>query len=223
MTAKYLLLAALLLATGAQTRAQLLAFDLSNNSDAPVPASSITKTLLEKQKYEPISTTKRVEWFFLRTIGPDSLFNGMISAGIGTARDMPEEYGPHTEGWVKRYGMRFTGIATSNAMEAGFGAALREDPRYFSAIGKPFGARLLNVIVMTFVARRPDGTKAPAYGRFMAITGSNFLSNTWRADAEATSSAAISRTALGFAAHMADNAFQEFWPSVRKHVGPHLR
>jgi hypothetical protein len=220
MMAKYWILAAVLLAVGTAAPAQTPVADSSKKPDDPVPADSITKSPSATQRYVPISGTKRVEWFFVRTVGPESLFTGLFTAGIGTARDTPEEYGPHAEGFVKRYGMRFTGVATSNAMEAGLGSLWGEDPRYFRATGRPLSARLLNVMVMTFVARRPDGRKAPAYARYMAITGSNFLSNTWRADSEATTSAAISRTAIGFAAHMADNAFQEFWPSLRKHVDP---
>ena len=34
-------------------------------------------------------------------------------------RQTPSEYGPHWEGYGKRYGIRLTGIATGNAMEAG--------------------------------------------------------------------------------------------------------
>jgi hypothetical protein len=54
----------------------------------------------------------------------------------------------------------------------------------------------------------------------MAITGSNFLSNTWRANSEADTSSALTRTALGFVGHLVDNTFQEFWPELKKHTGP---
>jgi hypothetical protein len=215
---KYWILAAVLMGSGAAVQAQIPPAETSSKPDAPVAvaADSIRKSPSESQQYEPISGTKRVEWFFVRTVGPESLLTGLFTAGIGTARDKPEEYGPHIFGFAQRYGMRFTGTATSNAMEAGIGALWGEDPRYFSAMGKPFRARVANVIVMTFVARRHDGRKSPAYARYMAITGSNFLSNTWRADSEAKTSSALTRTAIGFAAHLADNTFQEFWPSVKK-------
>jgi hypothetical protein len=188
--------------------------------DAPVPADSITKSPSEKQIYVPISGTKRLEWFFVRSAGPESLVAGAFTAGIGTARDKPFEYGPHWDGFSKRYGMRFTGIATSNAIEAGLGAVWGEDPRYFRATGRPFLGRVRNVLVLTVVARRRNGKYAPSYARFVAIPGSNFLSNTWRADSEANASSALTRTALGFLGHLVDNAFQEFWPEFKKHTGP---
>jgi len=188
--------------------------------DAPVPADSIRKSPTTQQAYLPISGEKRMAWFFVRSVGPESLLAGLFTAGIGTARNKPEEYQPHFAGFAKRYGMRFTGVATSNAMEAGFGAVWGEDPRYFRAEGQPFGRRIRNVMVMTFAARRRDGHLEPAYARYIAIPGNNFLSNTWRADSEATTNAALTRTLWGFVARMADNAYQEFWPSVKHKILP---
>jgi hypothetical protein len=188
--------------------------------DTPVPADSITKSPSQKQVYVPISGTKRFEWFFVRSVGPESLVAGAFTAGIGTARDKPVEYGPHWDGFSKRYGMRFTGIATSNAIESGLGAVWGEDPRYFRATGRPFLGRVKNVLVLTVVARRRNGRYGPSYARYMAIPGGNFLSNTWRADSEANASSALTRTALGFVGHLVDNAFQEFWPEFKKHTGP---
>lgn len=156
----------------------------------------------------------RAGWVVDSTMGPASLAGGAISAGFGTAFNLPEEYGTHWEGFGKRYGMRLTGIATSNVMEAGIGSIWGEDPRYLRVSGRPFGARVGNVIKMTFLAQDRQGRTMPAYGRFIAITGSNFLSNTWRADSEATNSRATVRVSLGFLGRMASNAWQEFWPDV---------
>jgi hypothetical protein len=223
MKLRHWILVFVLTIVGSTAKPQTPAADRSNKPDAPVAADSITKSPSEKQDYEAISGRRRVDWFFVRTVGPESLFAGLFTAGIGTARDKPSEYGPHVEGFTKRYGMRFTGVATSNAMEAGLGAVWGEDPRYFRANGKPLPARIKNVVVLTFVARRRDGRYAPAYARYLAITGNNFIANTWRADSEATTNAALTRAALGFAGHLADNAFQEFWPNLRKHVEPPKR
>ena len=114
--------------------------------------------------------------------------------------------------------MRFTGIATGNAMEAAFGSLWGEDPRYFRATGQSVKGRIKNVIVMTFMARQADGTMAPAYARYIGTSGNNFLSNTWRADSASGVGDACLRTALGFAGRMGGNGFAEFWPTVTKHL-----
>jgi len=169
-------------------------------------------------RYQPISGRQRLNWTVNSTIGPTSLAAGAFSAGFGTAMNRPREYGPHWEGYGKRYGMRFTGIATGNLMEASLGALWGEDPRYFRASGQSVKGRIRNVIVMTFVARQADGDLAPAYARYAGISGNNFLSNTWRADSESGLGDACLRTALGFAGRMGGNAFAEFWPTLTRHL-----
>lgn len=211
--ARWLLINSLLLVPIA-SRAQTS--DPANPSaEKPVSAGSVTRSPLQRSLYEPITPKQRVEWFMIHTAGPHSLLLGLVAAGYGTAIDKPEEYGPHWEGFGKRYGMRFTGVATGNAMEAAFGSLWGEDPRYFRTRARPLSKRVRNVIVMTFVTRRSDGHFAPAYARYLATPGNNFLSNTWRADSEATVSSALVRTLIGFAGRMAENAYQEFHPTFR--------
>ncbi len=166
----------------------------------------------------PLTAEKRLEWFATNTVGPTSLAGGIVSAGWGTLFNQPREYGPHWEGFGKRYGMRLTGVSTQNAMEAGIGAIWGEDPRYPRAAGQPFKRRVVNIIKMSFLARDQGGREVPAYARYMAIPASNFLSNSWRADSEATVGRASLRTLLGFAGRIAGNAFAEFWPDVTERV-----
>lgn len=168
--------------------------------------------------YHPITGQQRLQWFARSTIGPESVAAGVFTAGFGTGVNRPREYGSHWEGFGKRYGMRFTGIATGNAMEAAAGALWGEDPRYLPTTGESLRGRIKNVVVMTFVARRAGGHLAPAYARYIGISSNNFLSNTWRADSESGVGDACLRTALGFAGRMGGNAFAEFWPAVNRHL-----
>lgn len=170
------------------------------------------------QPYDPITSSERLRWLFASTLGPQHLLAGAIVAGFGTAINRPYEYGPHWRSWADRYNVRLSGVASSNAMEDGVGYMLREDPRYFSARGLPFAARLRNVLRLTFLARREDGSYGPAYARYAAISGNNFLSNAWRVHSEANTQSALIRIGEGFASQMAANAFEEFWPSVKLHV-----
>lgn len=168
--------------------------------------------------YEPITGRQRLSWFVKSTVGPQSLGGGLFSAAIGTARNKPEEYGPHWGGYADRYGMRLTGVSTGNAMEAGLGAIWGEDPRYFQSKDRTIKGRIGNAVLMTFAARQRDGRLGPAYARFVSTPGNNFLSNSWRADSEANSQDAALRTLWGFLGRMGGNGFQEFWPDVQKHV-----
>ena len=182
------------------------------------PSRPVPKFLAPPNQYHPITGGQRMRWIAYSTLGPESLLAGVWSAGIGTARDMPPEYGPHWGGFGDRYGMRLTGISTSNLMEAGFGAIWGEDPRYFRAAGQPFGRRIEHIFVMTVVAPRRDGHYAPAYARLIAYPGNNFLSNTWRVTSESTTTKALERTGYAFSGKIVLNAWTEFWPDVRKVV-----
>jgi hypothetical protein len=180
------------------------------------------KTHTLDEPYEPITEQQRFQWVFSYTLGPLHLLGGGIfSAAVGTALDRPKEYGPGWGGFGDRFGMRLTGISTGNTIEATFGAAWGEDPRYFRVPDGSFGARLGNVVKQTFVARRRDGHFAPAYARYMAIPGNNFMSNLWRADSEANDEDAALRTLEGFGGRMASNAWEEFWPSISSHLFHH--
>ncbi len=169
--------------------------------------------------YQPASAGDRMKWFAVSTAGPLSLLAaGPISAGFGTAINRPKEYGPHWDGFGKRYGMRLTGVSTGNAIEASLGSLWGEDPRYFQSPRRGFGTRVKYVIKATFVAPRRDGTLHPAYARYIGNVGNNFLSNAWRVQSENGAGNAALRCLLGVVGRMSGNAFAEFWPDVRNRV-----
>jgi hypothetical protein len=166
--------------------------------------------------YQPISSSERGRWFLQSTVGPKSMAAGVVSAGWGTALNKPEEYGPHWEGFAKRYGMRLTGVATGNAIEAGLGTIWNEDPRYVPSTETRPWPRLRHAAAEVFLAPRADGHQAPAFARYSGIVGGNFISNSWRVPSESTVTAALTRSALGFAGRFASNLFDEFWKDIRR-------
>jgi hypothetical protein len=172
----------------------------------------------ETAPYSRITSRQRLRWFVTTTIGPQHLAGGLFTSAFGTALDRPKEYGPHWGGFADRFGMRMTGIVTGNAMEATIGSLWGEDSRYFRVPEQPFKARAGHVVRLTFMARRPEGNFEPAYARYIAVAGNNFLSNTWRVQSESNTQDVLLRTADGFAGRMAANAFEEFWPDIKTFV-----
>jgi len=182
------------------------------------PADDDLKVISAQAPYAPMTGKQRVQWTLAQTFGPESLLVGTFSAGISTARNSPEEYGPHWDGFAKRYGMRFTGVASGNTIEAAFGAIWGEDPRYVRNSNLAFKRRIGNVFLYSFVARNRQGKIMPAYARYIAIPGNNFLSNTWRVSSASTTSEALTRTGYGLLGEIAGNAWSEFWPDVKRIV-----
>jgi len=194
------------------TSTQGTSSDPSSLPATPLPQLSLNET------YVPITGRQRLYWLLTETLGPWHLVGGIIPPALGTALNDPHEDGTHWGGFAERYGIRLTGIATSNVMEAGLSELWGKDPRYFRDPGARFGARLRNVVMQTFETRGRDGKFSPAYPRYMAITGSNFLSNTWRPDSEADTPHALLRTGEGFGGQIVSNAWEEFWPDIQSRV-----
>jgi hypothetical protein len=192
----------------------------SEKPDAPNPPQGPVEQNLSviyaQAPYAPITGTQRIQWAAYETFGPESLMVGTLAPAIGTARNNPEEYGPHFDGFAKRYGMRFTGVASSHVIEAGLGSLWGEDPRYVRNQNLPFKRRIGNIFLLSFTARNREGKLIPAYARYIAIPGHNFLSNTWRVSSDSTTSAALSRTFYGVLSEITSNAWSEFWPDVKR-------
>jgi hypothetical protein len=168
--------------------------------------------------YHPISAEQRVNWILTNTVGPPALLIDAVASAYNTGQNEPKEYHGTWSGFGKRFGIRVSQTATGNVMEAGLGSIWGEDPRYFRSYSQPFKGRVKNVVISSFLTHNRNGQFMPAYARFIAIPGSNFLSNTWRADSEANTSQALQRTAWGFLGDMGRNAFLEFWPDFHRRV-----
>jgi len=168
--------------------------------------------------YQPITGEGRLKWVVFQTIGPPTLAADAGVAAVLTHTRTPVEYDTHWDGYAERVGMPLTILGVSNVMEAGLGAIWGEDPRYFRAQGQPFIGRLGHVMKLTFLATNREGESRPAYARYVAFTGSNFLANEWVPESEANSKEAGYRIGLCFVGQMASNLFREFWPDVKKNV-----
>ncbi|MCW5965273.1 MAG: hypothetical protein KIT83_14655 [Bryobacterales bacterium] len=164
------------------------------------------------QDYSPITAGERAKWFAVST-GRGAVTGSVFSAAWGTAMGNPEEYPNTWEGFGRRYRMSLAGVVTGNAMEAGLGAMWGEDPRYFPTNLAPagnIGAKVKHIITSTFTAKNRRGETVPAYARYIAQPGNNFLANTWRVESEATVGQALLRTGFGFLGRMTSNAIAEF-------------
>jgi hypothetical protein len=74
------------------------------------------------------------------------------------------------------------------------------------------------VLWLSVAARNGEDSFKPSYARYTAVLGGNFLSNSWRVNGEANAHDALLRSAEGFGGILASNAFEEFWPDVKKRL-----
>jgi hypothetical protein len=164
-----------------------------------------------------VTPWQRLQWFDEKTFGVSNLGGSIPGAAWMTFRDRPREAGPHWEGFAERYGVSVSTNAVSNAMEAGLGTIWGEDPRYArDGWGVPIKSRIGHVVAWTVLAPNRNGELRPAYARFIAFSGSSFISNAWREPSDTSVEHSLDRVALGFLGRMGSNAFEEFWPDAKR-------
>ena len=183
-----------------------------------VAALTPLKSETTEGNQQAIASSQSLRWFVTSTVGPAHMLGVTFVSASGTAVNRPGEYRPHWTGFANRFGISMAGSAAGNAIEAGGGLLVREDPHYFRAPQQPFRGRIENVVRLSFSARRRTAGFKPAYARFAGIFGSNFLSNSWRVHSEANARNALLRSSEGFAGRMGANAFAEFWPDLKKYL-----
>jgi hypothetical protein len=167
--------------------------------------------------YVPVDGDQRVTWIVDGTIGPRSLFVvGPLGALWQTAFNQPSEWQQSWSGFGKRYVEREADVAISNTIEAGLGAIWGEDPRYIKSGRRGIGTRARYAVKTTFLAQRRDGHLAPAWGRFAGNTVNNLIENAWLPPSVTTPGQTVLRCALGLLTRMGGNAWEEFWPDVRR-------
>lgn len=177
------------------------------------PASSLTTP--DGQPYAPPTSGDRVDWFAESSLGPVNWAAGAFVSGFWTAFNQPKEYGGTAEGFAERLAVRQSGILISCGMEAGLGALWGEDPRYFRhGRGEGFWPRVGWALKTSVTAYDRGGRLRPAYARYAAAFGNNFITNAWRPDSDNDPGDAVRRGFSGLLGRVASNLFLEFWPEV---------
>lgn len=161
--------------------------------------------------YLPPTAADRARWTLKTTFGWQSLGSGAGLAAIETATNLPREWHGTWEGFGKRFGTSQAGVAISSTVEASFGAAWGEDPRYFRSGKQGIWPRTGYALKMAILARHRNGALKPAYARIVGAFGSNFATNTWRPPSDNDWQHALARSGLGLVARVAGNLFHEFW------------
>jgi len=113
--------------------------DQAESSKAPSSFSvfSPVKAQRLEETYYPMTPSQRLRWFMTSTVGPTHIAGVAFVSACGTAVNRPGKYGPHWPGFADRSGVSVAASATGNALEAGAGFFLHEDPRYFRAPQDP--------------------------------------------------------------------------------------
>jgi hypothetical protein len=168
--------------------------------------------------YTAITGGERIDWIVKGTIGPQSLGVGIIAGAWDTALNSPEEWHRTFAGFGKRYLEREADVAISSTIEAGVGALWGEEPRYIRSQRRGLWPRTRYAMKTVFLAQRPDGRLAPAWGRLAGNVVNNVIENSWLPPSVTTGGQTTLRSVQGFAGRLIGNLWEEFWPDIKKRI-----
>jgi len=169
-------------------------------------------------QYVPPTGGDRLRWVIDSTVGPRAVGATLLSATWFTGWNSPHEWGHDWRGFGIRLANRPLMVGLSNTLEATTGALWGEDPRYpRSPVRKP-AERVRHVFRNVLLTRRRDGRLRFGYARLIAIAGTNSIAHAWLPPSADTWSSTVKRVGYGYLARLAGNAFQEFWPEIRRYV-----
>ena len=166
----------------------------------------------------PMTAGERIHWIVDGTIGPKSLGVGVLASAWNTAWNVPEEWGQTWSGAGKRYLQREADVAISNSIETGTGAIWGERSDYIRPGKQGIKPRLGYALKTVFLAHRPDGHLAPAWGRVAGNTLNNLIENAWLPPSATTWQQTTWRSAAGFGSRAIGNVWEEFWPDISRRV-----
>ena len=168
--------------------------------------------------YVPATSEDRLHWWAKETLGPTSWLAGGFSSGWSTIFNDPKEWGRSPEGFGRRLGTRMANVAVANGLEVGLGAVWGEDMRFNRQGQGSFRSRAGHVVKMTLMARYRDGNTRFAFARMIGNVGGNVTQNFWMPPSGRGAGNISYNVAWGVSARLSSNAFQEFWPDMRKVV-----
>lgn len=146
-----------------------------------------------------------------------------ISAGIGEGLDIPDAWGPHWDGYGKRYASGFAVGISRQVFALGLDDVLHQDPRYFPSSQLRFGPRLGNVLKQVVVTKNDNGHSAIASSRIVSALGAGLLANAWQPEGHSSIGDGLERGGLSLAGDAAFFCLQEFMPFTRNSVFRHHR
>lgn len=165
----------------------------------PEPKKSAARTETEKQENSPGNTSqtdqtldqtpepyvrpdgkKRFNRYVKSIFGPVSLAKDLASAGISTATNSPEEWGPHWQGFGRRFASNLGKSAIKNTTQYALDETFKLDSNFYRSRRRNIGARLKNAVISPFTARTKNGRRVFGFPRLVGTYSSNIIAaETW--------------------------------------------
>ena len=123
---------------------------------------------------------KRFKKYVNSMFGPWSIGRAVASAGLSTWKNSPEEWGPHWDGFGKRFASNMGRSVMKNTMMYGMDEAFKLDSYYYRSTKKDIGSKIKTAMLSPVIARKPNGKKVFGFPRVVSTYASSVIvSETW--------------------------------------------
>lgn len=152
----------------------------TEKADEKGASDSANKTQSVRQPYVRPDAKTRFNRYVKSVVGPTSLAKNVFTAGLNTATDSPEEWGPKWEGFGRRLASDFGKSAIKNTTVYALDEAFELDSRFYPSQKKDFGSRLKNALISPVTARNKNGQRVIGIPRLAGTYSSSIIAaETW--------------------------------------------
>jgi hypothetical protein len=140
------------------------------------------------------------------------------TAAIGTARNVPHEWGRGPAGFAGRFGSSFGQHVVKGTIQFGVAAWHHENLHYQRSNLQGTLPRMKYALKATFIVPKTNrpGQKTVALGRVSGNMGAGLISRLWQPASTASVGAGLASGGIGLGADVGVNMAREFWPKKHK-------
>ncbi|MFN0140211.1 MAG: hypothetical protein ACKVQW_09015 [Pyrinomonadaceae bacterium] len=182
-----------------------IAAQTAAGTPTPTPTPSPTPN-----GYVRPSGPERAKRYAKSMFGAEALGRKAVSAGIGTWRNSPAEWGGQWEGFGKRFASEIGKSVIKNTTEYALDEALSVDSHFYRSANRSSSARLKNALISPFTARKPSGKRTIGIPRIMGTYTSSVLSREIWYPNRYTWKDGLRSGTVSFGVSAASNLFREF-------------
>lgn len=147
----------------------------------PLPDRTIsTSSKQDTQTYVRPDAKKRFNRYLKSMFGPMALAKSVAGAGLSTATNSPEEWGPQWEGFGRRVASNLGKSAIKQTTTYALDEAFKLDSGFYRSQKRDFGSRLKNALLSPVTARNERGQRVFGFPRVVGTyTASIVAAEAW--------------------------------------------
>lgn len=145
---------------------------------AKVPAASAPKS--SQTSYVRPDSRERFRRYLNGMFGPVAMAKKVAFAGIGTWTNWPEEWGPHWDGYGRRFATSIGSGIIENSISYGLDEAFKLDSHYVRSSKKDVGSKVKNALISPVLARNKNGKRVFGFPRIAGVYTAHVIAvETW--------------------------------------------